>query len=796
MAVRIRKVLRDLLASPSRTLLVILAIAIGLVGISTTLRTREIVSANITQELATNDPAHALVRTAGADAAVIEAVGALESVASAEGRAVVFGRLAVGDDTRTIQVTISEDLSTRELDLIGHEDGAWPPPRGSMAIERSTLAAAGLELGDTASIITPDARNLELEVSTAVHDLNIVSGAIVDRVVYGYVSTETWRDLGQNADFNQIAVTVQGDSGDRVRVGEVAQQVEQLLDSRGLPPLGIQVPDPQTHILDGIVSAVLLILGSLGVLSLVLSGFLVFNVISAVLSKQRSQVGAMKAVGASRGDVLSMYTSSVLAHSAAALVVALPIGIIVSQMLAGQLGTLLNIDIVDRSVPAWLWAVEIGAAFVVPLAAALGPVLGAMRTTVAEALRGTTVPGGPRRAGGLIDKLSFSSAATRYAARNTFRNRIRLALTVVALSIGGAILVAVFSLQSSMLATMDSVADYWRQDVTSELQTPVVNDEALQIANEVDGVRSAEGWLITPASVVRADGALAAEEAVVFGVPPATEFISPTMTDGRWFSPGTTTEAVVNVEVAAAESELNVGDELVLRAAGRELRWELVGVSTTQLVVPGAPRPSAPIVYVPISSLWEAAGAEAVNRVVVGNDGGQSEAALRERVDGGLEAAGIAVRSSAIRPDTLAQVQAVTTPILLLLGAMAVLFAVVGALGLIGTMSLNVVERTRELGVVRAIGADSRSIASIVVVEGVVVATLSWILGAVLSVPIGWIMGRAVGLAFLRVPLEYRFAFIGLLVWLVVVVVTAILASLVPARAAARLAVRDAIAYE
>lgn len=134
--------------------------------------------------------------------------------------------------------------------------------------------------------------------------------------------------------------------------------------------------------------------------------------------------------------------------------------------------------------------------------------------------------------------------------------------------------------------------------------------------------------------------------------------------------------------------------------------------------------------------------------------------------------------------------------IAILLLAMAVLAAVVGGIGLMGTMSINVLERRREIGMMRATGATSPVVAGIFVFEGVLIGLLSWVLAAPLSYPAARLFGRVVGDTLLSADLYFRYSVTGTLAWLVIVVLVAVLASLWPALQATRVSVREALAYE
>ena len=128
--------------------------------------------------------------------------------------------------------------------------------------------------------------------------------------------------------------------------------------------------------------------------------------------------------------------------------------------------------------------------------------------------------------------------------------------------------------------------------------------------------------------------------------------------------------------------------------------------------------------------------------------------------------------------------------------SMAVLAGLVGSLGLMGTMSINVLERSKEIGVMRAIGASSNNIVGIFVVEGILLGLISVLAAIPLSYPGSRLVSDALGNMLFKMPMFFRYSTNGMLAWLVVMLVLATLASLWPALRAARLSVRETLAYE
>jgi putative ABC transport system permease protein len=120
----------------------------------------------------------------------------------------------------------------------------------------------------------------------------------------------------------------------------------------------------------------------------------------------------------------------------------------------------------------------------------------------------------------------------------------------------------------------------------------------------------------------------------------------------------------------------------------------------------------------------------------------------------------------------------------------------VGGLGLMTTMSLNVLERRREMGVMRALGATPRIVWLMIVAEGVVVGVLSWTIAALLAWPISKAVGNFLVRVMFRSGLDFTFEPIGLLIWILVSIGVSALASFMPAWKASRVTVREALAYE
>ena len=134
--------------------------------------------------------------------------------------------------------------------------------------------------------------------------------------------------------------------------------------------------------------------------------------------------------------------------------------------------------------------------------------------------------------------------------------------------------------------------------------------------------------------------------------------------------------------------------------------------------------------------------------------------------------------------------------ILAMLLSMALLVLVVGSLGMASAMSINVMERTREIGVLRAIGATPKMIYRLLVTEGMVISVVSIVLGLLLAWPLSIVAADFFGDLILNSPLNFAFSNLGLGITFVVTLTFGWLASRIPAVKAIRVSTREALSYE
>jgi putative ABC transport system permease protein len=439
-----------------RTALVVLSIAVGVFAVGTIAGADAMLQQNLTASYAASRPASASLFTAPFDASLVDSVRRMRGVADAEGRRSVTVRLRTGPDTyRELLLTAIPDFEGQRLDVVEPQRGAWPPDQGEVVIERSSLSLEPLVPGQAVTVQTADGDLHPLRVAGISHEVGAAPAFYFGRLL-GHVTPDTLADLGYDATYDELRLLVEdpaaGEAGARVLADEVAAKLERA----GVRVFGSFVPVPGRHPANDLLQGFFLVLGFIGGLALVVSGFLVVNTVSAILAQQTRQIGVMKAIGARNDQIAGLYLGLVLAYAVLALLVALPLGAAGAYGFTVFTAGLANFDVDTFTVPPQVIAAEVAVGLAVPLAAALVPVARGVRVTTREALSSTGISDrfGQGRIDRLLRDLRGLSRPTLLSVRNTFRRKGRLLLTLAALGLGGAIFMSVFTVRASLARTL------------------------------------------------------------------------------------------------------------------------------------------------------------------------------------------------------------------------------------------------------------------------------------------------------------------------------------------------------
>lgn len=800
-SVRIRKLVRDIWANKSKTLMIVLATAVGLFAFGTLAQTWAILSRDTTNEYAAIHPAHATLQTDGISADLVQAVARMEGVQAAEGRRLTRTRVWVpGVGWKVLMLIAVDDLAKIEINRLGRGIGQFPPPRGTMLLEHTSLEPVGASVGQALKIEMPDGKQRSIPVAGTVHDITQLPGNLADLASFGYIDVDTAIALGLPPTYNELGITVSSEETNVAHIREVATRVEKKLKEQRHLVFSVTIPNPGEHVLYSVTQSLLLILNLLGIFTLLFTTLLIVNTISAILASHIPQIGVMKAIGAPRGDINFMYIGMILIFGLMALVIAVPLSMLAAGFLSSQLARLLNFDVQAFQMSLPVMFAQIGAGLLIPLAAAIVPILRSTGITVREAISVNSVaPFG----NGLIDRLlaylQRGAAAFRYAVRNMFRRKMRLALTVLALAGAGSIFVAVLNTIASLQTTVNTdTSAYWQQDITVNFQSPYRLYEVAPAALAIPGVNRVEGWTTQMAVRTYPDASTSRESIAMFGVPAESAFIRPTLLAGRWLRPDDTQALVINVFANQKNPGLDVGSTIDLKINGQSSSWKIVGIVTSQMLGFSEVHPEMQIVYANAQVLSRKAGRDGqIDRIVLGaaDSSDSSLNAIVAQVENDFAGRGIHVRSIETNTKLRQVINNLIGVLTALLSFAAVMFAAVGGLSLTSTMTLNVLERIREIGVLRAVGGSNPIIRNIILYEGAAVGFLSWVLGMLLSIPLSMLLNYFVGRSFFGIPMQNSIPLYGPLLWLLLALTIAVVASYLPARSAARLSVQQILAY-
>ena len=792
---RWNKVLADLWDNKTRTLLVVASIAVGVFAIGTIISAYMILSEDIHVSYAAVNPANIEIMTDPFDDDLLSSVKEIPGVAEVEGRHnLSVSVIQDGEPQQNLDLIAVKDFEKSKINMRDHVEGSPIPSENELLIGYEPMRDPGYRVGDMLTVQIADGTIRYMPVVGIVADQTAVGDFSASPV--GYITEESLVWLGERENYNRLYARVSNDSNDEEYIQSISDAIEDKLEKSGRQIYRANISKSNEHPFGDMALAIFGILGALGVLVVLLSTSLIVNTLNALITQHLRQIGVMKLVGARSLQILGMYLLLILLYGIIALIISVPLGALAGYQLAQLMAFFMKANLQGFRVIPMAVEIQIMIALIVPLVAGFIPVNSGSKITVRRAISNDR-PGDQPTISGWWDRLGrltrWLSRPVLLSIRNTFRRKGRLLLTLFTLTVSGAIFIAVFNVRASMQEYMEHLTQHFMADITLDFEQPYRISRVQDAVFQIPGVEDIEAWSGASAEVLDPNGDVV-ENLLIIAPPADSALLDPEMVAGRWLLPGDGKAIVISDAIWDTIPDLKPGDTLRLSVSGgREDDWTLVGVfSFTNFM--GDPLSYAP--FESISGLQNMSNQSSSYRLVTNDQSLDGQEKFSAALDRYLRARGFHVSSIQTGAETREQSAQMVNILVVFLLTMALLTAVVGSIGLTGTMGMNVLERTREIGVMRAIGAVDFAIMKSVVFEGAFIGLISWSAAVLVSFPISFLLLKIISEAMINAPIPLAFTLDGFIIWLGVVLALSVFASILPARSAARLTIREVLAYE
>jgi putative ABC transport system permease protein len=713
---------------------------------------------------------------------------ALPNVAAVEPRSIVDVRVLVGERRAAARVIGVRDFAEQGVDTVRVESGAFPGPGELLAdVQDANVGVYDGRAGDTLTVLGAGGSTSELAVSGRGRSLPGGEQVQDENVIVLYATTATVAELSGESGFGELALRL--DDPSATGAGQAVAAVRSYLTTvpgfagfTNLPD--VRAPGNWPGKADTEQFAKLL--GVITVLALLSAVVLISNTMSTLVAEQTREIGVMRAIGARRRQVALVYLRTTMLLGASGALLGIVLGIVTSSLLARTFGTMFWAVDVGFGVDPTVVLISAVVGLVAPPLAALPAIRRGLRVDLREALEASgSAVGGQDAVDRALRRAAFLPRTMQIGLRNAGRRKRRSLATAAIVALAVANLLAVLGLGAAATeSTRAAWGDHLEDVQVSTRGRAILDARAEEEIRATPGVAEAE-------PVLKNAVELAGEEAVVWALERDPLFRY-RLTDGRWFTAaeedGRQRVAVVERNIAQIVG-VGVGDRVTLTTAAGDAEFEIVGIARNQ-------QEEGTALYVPLTTARELldrpVGATAY-WIKMESPAPAFVDRTTSLVEDRLAALGYEISSEITYIAERDEVAAnrTLTRVIAVLGFVIVAISMVG---LANAVTTNVLERTREIGVLRSIGARARDVRRIFLTEGITLAICGWLVGIPLGYALDRLLVRLVW-EFVDVRLPVVFPPWNIVTALIGTVALALLVLILPVRRAVRFRPGAALRY-
>jgi putative ABC transport system permease protein len=786
----LKKAINDLRMNPSRTLLVIFALIIGLWGVGSILVSYFILKNDLNENFNRTAPSHVALTSRDFAKLNLDSFRQRPEIECAEFRDLSFQRIEVfPDQWLPMWLFGLDDFEKFNLARVYPEKGLKAPPHGAVLLERNGLLVSNFKIGSIARV-----RAGEKRLQVPVAGINFDPGqapSTQDAFIYAYADKITYAEIsGEPA--NQRLIFRLKNAQTKQGIQAATDAILADMQSHGINVDSINIPKPNQHPHQFQLNTLLAFQGGIGLLAFLMGAVLVSQLIGAILAQQTRQIGVLKAIGATQRQVLGIYVLMVLILGTLASIVAIPLAVISGYGFAGFVAKILNFNILTKGLPISLYAGLIACGLLLPVLFALPALLRGVGISVQNALADYGISADAHYSKNKPTIRWPLPYGIRLALRNVQRRKKRLVITGATIALGVAIFSTGFNVRQSLVEFLADTRNARKYDVQIVLKKPITSEKAIAPFHGTDNVQRIETW---NGGQGRLQSLVASTNngMGIVALPHDTDLVKMNVIKGRWLQRSDDVEIVMNQGAAETFGEsVEVGKQYQIVLNGKPIQARLAGIVKEFDVAK---------IYIDKDQYDQYANPEhLINSVLfIAKDRSYKQiVSLQKDIERAVSRSDLNVFYVMSQAGRAKIVYDHLDIILTLFTFLSSLVLVISTLGMAAATGTNIMERTREIGVMRAIGATPGIIYGLFVSEGAVVSSVGIFSGLVLSLPLSLYASRFFGELILGhdAPLQFAFSWLGFVITLAITMAFGWLASRIPARKAISISTREALSYE
>ena len=789
MNLKFLKAIRDLSSNPKRTLLVVFALVLGIWGVGTVQVSYTILMNDLPANYQSTVPLQVVFHSNNFKKLDLKQFNAKPEIEAAEFRDFSLHRIEVRPNVWIpLWVFGVENFEDFKLAKVFQQEGNLVPQKGTMLMERDGKNVSDIKLGSIPKIRV-DGKILKIPISGICFD-PAQAPATQDAFIYAYTDKQTYSQITGMPSNQRLIVRLRNIQS-KQDVEKISQTLEKEFKQTGIEISSIDIPKFNEHPHQWQLNTLLFLIGTIGFLAFIMGAVLVSQLVKSIMVNQIKQIGILKSVGASQLQVFEIYIFMLLVIGAISGVFAIPLSIKSGSAFAYFVAGKLNFDILTTTVPLRIYIYLMLASLLLPALLTISILVKGTGISVKEALSdyGISQNTGGREFSFL--KNIHLPDQMKLAIRNSQRNMSRLMVTIFAMAFGVAIFSTGFNVRQSLWELLNSYKEEMRYDVQVVLNNPVAKDAALQTFKSLNNVSVVETWLggrgEIQSKVISTDNG-----AGIVALPRNSELLKLKIREGRWLASSNDFEIVLNQQALSLYKNPAIGSTINITVRNTNIKAKVVGV-TQQF--------ERPKIYVDINQYDSLLNPNHnVNTItfVAKNNDYKEVIALKKEIEKAIEPSNLDIAYVMSQAERVKIIYDHLDIILSTIILLSFLVLVVSAIGMASATGINIWERTREIGVMRSIGATPKKIYSIFVTEGMITCMISILVGLVFSYPLSLLAAVFFGDLMLGkdAKLEYAFSISGFLITIVVTLLFGWLASRIPANSAIKVSTHKALSYE